>query len=210
MSALQTREIPSSTPITDTFDWNFELAGNKDEVKQLTAMLEATKQFASDMVRNHNPRSLAFLGVSGTGKTHLAKALTRFFKTHCRYYVEPNTGANLSRSGGRVEWRKLVQLVREKQYGVLNDLRDDWFVCLDDTGAEHKTESNFTVSVLDDLLNARLGKWTVVTANMTLEQIANDWDARIASRLKRDNGMVVTIKGIRDWAYRKPQQEAAA
>ncbi len=38
---------------------------------------------------------------------------------------------------------------------------------------------------LDELLNARLGKWTVITSNLNIGQIAERLDVRISSRLMR-------------------------
>jgi hypothetical protein len=62
---------------------------------------------------------LSLLGRSGTGKTHLARSITRFFKTMTAIYIEPGTGAHLSRRGGFIGWRKVVDHLRDGDYGIM-------------------------------------------------------------------------------------------
>ncbi len=85
---------------------------------------------------------------------------------------------------------------------------NDWFVALDDIGAEKA--SDFSVSKLDQIVDARLGKWTVITCNFTRQQIADQMDVRIASRLGRGNNVIVDNIKVPDYslifAYRKEQR----
>jgi hypothetical protein len=92
-------------------------------------------------------------------------------------------GAHLSRRGGFIGWRKVVDHLRDGDYEIMCAVCDDWFVAPDDIGAERASE--FSVSKLDQIVDARLGKWTVITCNFTCEQIADQMDVRIASRLGR-------------------------
>jgi hypothetical protein len=116
-------------------------------------------------------------------KTHLARGLSRFFKANASVYIDPETGAHLSRRGGFIGWRKVVDHLRDGDYEIMCAVCDDWFVAPDDIGAERASE--FSVSKLDQIVDARLGKWTVITCNFTCEQIADQMDVRIASRLGR-------------------------
>ena len=50
-----------------------------------------------------------------------------------------------------------------------------------------------TTKKLYNLLNAREGKFTVITANLTLEDFNQQMDARIASRLIRNGSVVVDV-----------------
>jgi DNA replication protein DnaC len=140
------------------------------------------------------------LGRSGTGKTHLARSITRFFKTMAAIYIEPGTGAHLSRRGGFIGWRKVVDHLRDGDYGIMDAVSNDWFVALDDIGAERA--SDFSVSKLDQVVDARLGKWTVITCNFSREEIAEHMDVRIASRLGRGRNVIVDAIYVRDYSTR--------
>jgi hypothetical protein len=73
---------------------------------------------------------------------------------------------------------------------------------------ETETKSEATVprhgmsaSKLYDVLESRLGKWTVLTANVSLSQIGELLDPRIASRMIRNNSVVVDVN-LPDWNLR--------
>ena len=68
--------ISASTKAAIEFDFEFETFGEK----KLCEMLIAAESFVSDMAIGRAPRWLSFLGQSGTGKTHLARRISKFFK----------------------------------------------------------------------------------------------------------------------------------
>ncbi len=86
-----------------------------------------------------------------------------------------------------------MQDMIEGDYTGIRDLQGDWFVCLDDIGAEYSRQRELSSSKLYEILNAREGLFTIVTANMTLQQINEHMDARIASRLLRHGAVVVDV-----------------
>jgi chromosomal replication initiation ATPase DnaA len=169
--------IPASTRAAIEFDFEFETFGEK----KLCEMLTAAKDFVRDMTIGAAPRWLSLLGWSGTGKTHLARGISRFFKANASVYIDPATGAHLSRRGGFIGWRRIIDHLRDGDYEIMRVVCGDWFVALDDIGAERA--SDFSVSKLDQIVDARLGKWTMITCNFTRQQIADHMDVRIASRL---------------------------
>jgi len=63
-------------------------------------------------------------------------------------------------------------------------------LAIDDLGAEY--ESDFIDSKLQQLLNKRLNKWTVITSNLSLNDFSLK-DDRIASRLVRGKNKVIQI-----------------
>lgn len=75
------------------------------------------------------------------------------------------------------------------------------FLVVDDVGA-NRDNTGYVTGRLGNLLGERAGKWTVVTSNLTMEQISERLDTRIASRLVRGNNRVVEIDCI-DYALRK-------
>ncbi len=89
------------------------------------------------------------------------------------------------------DWRKCVHRLRNGEHDLIEAMAEDPMCVVDDIGAEDPT--GFSKSKLDDLCNRRLGKWTVFTANLTLEQIADHLDQRIASRMVRDGNITVEV-----------------
>ena len=194
--------ISASTAAASNWDFEFETFGEA----KLSEMLGAAKDFIRDMAIATAPRWLSFLGRSGTGKTHLARSITRFFKAEAAICIEPGTGAQLSRRGGSIGWRKVVDHLRDGDYGIIHAVCNDWFVALDDIGAERA--SDFSVSKLDQVIDARLDKWTVITCNFSQEEIAQHMDVRIASRLGRGNNVIVDGICVRDYSTRYQKEVA--
>jgi DNA replication protein DnaC len=194
--------ISANTAAASKWDFGFQTF---DEAK-LSEMLEAATDFIRDMAIGTTPRWLSLLGRSGTGKTYLARSITRFFKAQAAIYNEPGTGAHLSRRGGFIGWRKVVDHLRDGDYGIVDAVCNDWFVALDDIGAERA--SDFSVSKLDQVVDARLGKWTVITCNFNREEIAEHMDVRIASRLGRGRNVIIDGIYVRDYSTRCQKEVA--
>jgi DNA replication protein DnaC len=194
--------ILANTAAASEWDFEFHTCGEA----KLSEMLGAAKDFIRDMSTGTTPRWLSFLGRSGTGKTHLARSITRFFKADAATYIEPGTGAHLNRRGGFIGWRTVVDHLRNGDYGIIDAVCNDWYVALDDIGAERA--SGFSVSKLDHVIDARLGKWTVITCNFSREEIAEHMDVRIASRLGRGNNVIVDGICVRDYSTRCQKEVA--
>ncbi len=64
------------------------------------------------------------------------------------------------------------------------------YLCLDDVLAER--QSDWTAEKINTLANVRVGKWTILTSNLSMVQIAQA-DNRIASRMVRNNGIVADV-----------------
>ena len=194
--------ISANTAVASKWDFGFQTFGEG----KLSEMLDAAKDFIRDMAIEAPPRWLSFLGRSGTGKTHLARGIARFFKAETATYIEPGTGAHLIRRGGFIGWRKVVDRLRDGDYGIIEAVCNDWFVALDDIGAERA--SDFSVSKLDQVVDVRLGKWTVITCNFSREEIAHHMDVRIASRLGRGKNVIVDGIFARDYSTRSQKEVA--
>ena len=77
-------------------------------------------------------------------------------------------------------------------------MRDCWFLVLDDVfGASDPRNFGGRVS---DMLAERVGKWTILTSNLTMPELASK-DRRLASRMIRD-GSVVVENETKDYALR--------
>lgn len=120
---------------------------------------------------------LFLCGKTGTGKTHLAAAILR-------YQITNGRSCRFRRAA------QLFQAVRDS-YGndslseaeVLSEFVEAPMLILDDlgTGSLSDHERRYTLEVLDTRLNAN--RPTIITSNLTIEQIRDAMDDRIASRL---------------------------
>jgi len=88
-------------------------------------------------------------------------------------------------------WPKLLSELRNREYHRIDDLAEANFVFLDELSVEHDP-SGFGRDKLCELLSRRIGKWTLITSNLTLQKLA-DIDTRISSRMIRDRSVVVEV-----------------
>lgn len=130
--------------------------------------------------RDPEGRWISFLGPSGRGKTHLAKALAA------------HIGAKPWR------WMRVLDYLRRGDFGVIHHLCDMPALVLDDIGAAYETE--MSRSKIGEIAERRIGKWTVWTSNYLLGGIAAEIDNRVASRMVRDGCRVVSFKEAPDWS----------
>lgn len=173
------------------------------------AML-AAGELVADVIRrgaahDKDGYTLTFCGVSGTGKTFLSNCILNelgankwgFFDAVQGYF----RGGQLMRpTFMKRDWRKLSDGFKSGDYEIIEDLEKSFFLMLDDIGADYDPSSNST-SKLDRILRSRAGKWTILTCNFTLAQIAENLDTRIASFLVRDKNKIVEINAP-DYALR--------
>ncbi len=167
----------------------------------LRMMLEETLKFYSEIRADKPARWLSFIGVSGTGKTHLCKRLYNIV-SKTRQFQTTVEGNEFSYPDDFILW---PQLAGELQTG--ENPADYYhaprtkFLAIDDIGAIRDSTGHIT-SKLVQLLCQRDNRWTVITSNMTIEAIEKKIDGRVASRLIRGNNVLVEVNCI-DYALRK-------
>lgn len=143
--------------------------------------------------KGREPYWLTITGTSGSGKTHLAKKICHWFRRNLQHepYV-PRTGEVWHMDYAFKIWSKALVAIYEGEGGLVEMLSDEWLAVIDDVGAEHDPRK-FGVSKLLEVLENRKRKWTVITSNLTLDQISSHLDTRIASRMIRDGSKVVNF-----------------
>lgn len=125
--------------------------------------------------------SLYFYGKCGCGKTHLAVSILR------ELCVSKNN------PGERYYFKSIPELLfdirnsfregsEEGEGDIIKKYLSYRFLVLDDLGAEKS--SDFSIATLYLIINGRQNKEkpTIVTSNLTIDQIENQVDARLASR----------------------------
>lgn len=167
-------------------------------------MLEETIRMCSDMAydydfqrlyhRNHiqsRGRWLTLLGTSGNGKTHLGKRICAFRQAHLKMFNAANRG-----------WTQMEQQLKSGKWAHLENFFDVQLLVIDDLFAGQ--DSEMTMTKLYDLLNRRIGQFTVITSNLTLAEMG-EREARIASRIAREPGNVVVelSKNVKSYNSRR-------
>jgi len=75
-----------------------------------------------------------------------------------------------------------------------------YFLVIDDLGSPRDI-NGYLADCYAKICEERLGKWTIITTNKPLGQIAEEIDARIASRMIRGGSKVVATNAG-DWNLR--------
>jgi DNA replication protein DnaC len=161
----------------------------KTETAEQQAAYHATQTWLNDIIHNFSERArwLVLYGRPGTGKTHLLSNAVKILREF-RRKVTSRRAADMA------------SLLRDGQSHLLDIA---WIPCkilaIDDLGAEYHTE--YITSQWFDLLDARIGQWTLITTNLTPEQIGKRYDARIQSRIEDARNTLVDLTKAAD--YRK-------
>jgi DNA replication protein DnaC len=168
----------------------------------LTEMLHSVANWMLDMDDKQKPRWVSLVGKSGTGKTMLAKWAYRALQRSKHWVTRVDDEGDTTFAGMFVSWPELAdQLQANGGRDWMNEMKRCRILVLDDVG-QSVDKTGFITGKLSILLSARVGKWTFITSNLSVGQIAERIDTRIASRLIRDGNVVVDIDA-KDWALRK-------
>lgn len=186
----------------------------------LIAARDACAKFVADMEAGEEPYWLTLCGVNGTGKSMMMRQVFEQAKriNPGNYANNPIWPPNWKESGKEgvniyndrrpyciaLDEASLARRMRGGEYDLPVDLRGDFFVTLDELGVE-RDPTNFIANSLSKLCENRIGKWTMFATNLSLKEITERIDARVASRLIRDGNRFININA-RDYAMRpKPQ-----
>lgn len=164
-------------------DWEKFLAFQTSGDRQLEEMVGCCARFCWRMKDGLSPAWLTMLGRSGTGKTHCARKVWDWARKRFRweafdYFDEviywPEMVGRLrdtTDNGGKTKFREMAR----------------WPVLfLDDIGSD-RDQTGFATEQLVALLGQREKRWTILTSNLTLNQLAS-LDTRISDRIIRENG----------------------
>ena len=165
---------------------------NFDTFEEMDAETTRNKELALQHARSlykGSKNNVLFAGKYGTGKTHLAIAMVNQLNEHlnkrCLFVATNALMRAIKSSFGNgpehpmTEERAISLLVRA-DYLVLDDLGSE-------VGSAEKTSSasDWTTKIINDVLEGRQAKPTIITTNLSVGQIEMTYGGRIKSRVMR-------------------------
>ena len=140
---------------------------------------------------------LVIAGTNGTGKTHVAKAVSRWIGHVGRgkEFIVSNRLCRLECVFWR--WPELLDAFKAGSWDIMEDLFHAPVLILDDLGAEHDP-SGVGIDKLCQVLSRRERMWTLITTNITPDNWRTRFDKRVASRMYR-NSTLVDLSGVPDY-----------
>lgn len=177
--------VLSPPPAVPALQFNLNWQEPPSMPASVRAMHTAAQSYLSHMAAGVTEgRWLSFIGQSGCGKTHLARAIRAAARD--RLFLRAQFWSVAS----------IADKLRAGEYDFLDWLASLDFLALDDLGAEYSTD--FSRAKLTHLMDRREHKWTVITSNLSLREIGDAMDCRVSSRINR-NGRVIDVK--EPWDY---------
>ncbi|MDK7802271.1 ATP-binding protein [Aerococcus mictus] len=190
--ALRTTGVlKNKSIVTDDTLWtagfkNYDLK-NDEQKANLRKAIEIAKKY----IANKDFFNTILTGNAGTGKSHLAMAILKTV----------NVKSDPPRQCLFVSWDKVVRDIRTGYFSkdgsgldegaTIKLLSDVDLLVIDDLGAElgliatSKGATDYVARVLYAVLNARQSKSTIFTTNLSSVDIDKNYDAKIASRIRR-------------------------
>lgn len=171
----------------DNFDLEWYRTGEED-YKRMAHNAKVAREFAENFGKGAD--NLLLIGSTGTGKTHLSTAIAREVITR-GFDVLYDSAQNIIAAFEDDRFRS--------GYGQHESASDKYLECdlliVDDLGTEFVNQ--FTVSCLYNLINSRQNKGlsTIISTNLSAEELAGKYDGRIYSRIVGCDYKVLFFKG---------------
>ena len=161
-------------------DINFSVFGT-DVVSEMKNLYKKLEDYSANLI-NAQKKIITLIGNTGVGKTYLAECTVNNAINNSFYTVYTTAFA----LGNEMLSYHLADLNNKKT--ILSKFLNCDFLVIDDLGSEPKY-NNVTEEYLYLIINERLNKNknTLITTNLDLEQIRNNYGERIFSRIANQN-----------------------
>lgn len=179
----------SYPPVCPSWEWNPEFSR---QYHAITAWIAGLDRLWDGIVVNPQ-RGLWFAGNMGTGKSTLMRAVKNF----CAIYYDERS-PNLPRNMYWIHSKDMSGGYEENGAGYLTELCEIETLIIDDLGTEPLSTMRYgnVRNVAEEVLSRRYdrGKMTMVTTNLTMNQVKELYRDRIYDRI-REMFNVLEFKG---------------
>lgn len=149
------------------------------------------KAFATEVLSRGRPRWLSLLGPPGVGKTHILSQLVEMLERYRQHWKVRTP------DGWRgVQIAHIIPAEDLEDYKAPKAFAKYDLIYIEDigSGADSAAGSGKVLrNRVLELLQLRTKKWTLADSNLSTEEIADQFDARIASRLRRDGSLAIKL-----------------
>ena len=168
----------------------------------LQTLADEAESFCSRWFDNlPNKTLLVVSGETGSGKTHVAKAVYRFcIAASTKAFDSKKWGHHKMPDSIFISWPEAANQFNDKNISIIQDAVENDLTILDDVGAENDPWK-ICADKLCQILSRREKKFTVITTNIPPAKWATEFDIRINDRLLR-NSVVVDISKVPSYALR--------
>lgn len=173
------QNLSMSVPLEQSTFERFTLERYRDDpiaLEQMTKIYRACTRYAETFAGNS--RSLLLKGNTGLGKTHLSLAIAGEV-IQKGFGVIYSSAQNLAATLEKERFARIEEgeLTTDEQFSECD------LLILDDLGTEFHTA--YTDAVLYDIINSRMlaGKPTIISTNLTMQELEQSYSARFASRI---------------------------
>lgn len=182
----QQKPQPLKLELVKSEKFRAKVFGLDESIQGVTRMATWVEWWLRRAARNEQDGQSKWMilsGPTGTGKTHILKACTRFFDHHAidlyGVYWRTPPGVFMNR------WVSMTSRSKIDQWSdYMRDIRKASIVFIDDIGAQSDTykggEGNFR---LQNILDVMEGKWCLLTTNYLQATWEKRFGPRCASRL---------------------------
>lgn len=178
--AQPTQDAPTHSLTLESFAPDYDTGFHAECSSAAQETLEFVRR-----VMTADPAWCALLGVSGVGKSMLARIAFRYLSNH-------------GRPAKFLKWITIVDYMRKGDFGVIDHICDAGVAFIDDIGASYETA--MSKAKILEIAERRTGKATFWTSNLTAQQIADQIDVRVASRMVRGGNRVFQFTECPDWS----------
>lgn len=187
--------MPDPSPL-----WRTRVLGLEETVHpDVATMARAAEWFCKACLRDNRSKGnwLVLTGDTGIGKTHVAKKVAAYIRTHqIEAYASGWIHTDNLFSPVFARWDTIAD-ASDKEFSELLDyeVRGAWLIVLDDIGAEtDRFKSGVPEARLKAILDACERKWLLMTTNVHPDSWEERWGRRVQDRLR--DAIIITLAGV--------------